>query len=185
MANDIALFLGEMVRRPTQIVAIAPSSAGTARLMTKGLEQTTGPIVEVGPGTGSFTRAILEAGVAPERLTLLEMNEKFCENLREKFPGVNVINRPAQDIQDIGLTGIGAVISGIAILSRPNLQRDIFGRSLQVMAPDGFFTQFTYSTKSPISPKMQAELGVSVEKLGTSWFNLPPARVYRFKRAIQ
>lgn len=184
MASDLGLFLGEMLRKPSQVVAIAPSSAMTARLMVMGLENTSGPIIEVGPGTGSFTKAILEAGVAPERLTLLEMNEKFCENLREKFPGVTVLNRPAQDIQDVGLKNISAVISGIAILSRPNLQRDIVGRALQVMAPDGFFTQFTYSTKSPISPKMQAELGVTVEKLGTSWMNLPPARVYRFMRSL-
>ncbi len=180
MASDIALFLGEMVRRPTQVVAIAPSSAATARLMVRGLEKTKGPIVEIGPGTGSFTKAILASGVAPERLTLMEMNPRFCQILARKFPGVRVVNRPAQDIQSLGTTGIEAVISGIAILSRPTLQREIVGRALKVMAPNGFFNQFTYSTHSPISSEMQQELGVTVEKLGTAWINLPPARVFQF-----
>ena len=182
MASDIALFLGEMMRRPTQVVAIAHSSAATARLMVKGLQETQGPIVEIGSGTGSFTKAILASGVAPERLTLMEMNPRFCENLAEKFPGVRVINRPAQDIRDIGLTGVEAVVSGIAVLSRPTLQREIVGRALDVMAPRAFFNQFTYSTHSPISIQMQQELGVTSEKLGTAWVNLPPARVYRYVR---
>lgn len=182
MASDFALFLGEMVRRPTQVVALAPSSAATARLMIKGLAQTQGPIVEIGPGTGSFTKAILDSGVAPERLTLMEMNERFCEILCNKFRGVRVVNRKAQDIQKIGISGIEAVISGVPVLSRPTIQREVVGRALDVMAPNAFFNQITYSPQSPISDEMQRELGVSSEKLGTVWANLPPARVFRFTK---
>ncbi len=182
MASDFAIFLGEMMRRPTQVVAIAPSSAATARLMTEGIEYVKGPIVEIGPGTGSFTKAILERGVAPDRLTLMEMNPRFCEALCEKFPGVRVINRPAQDIEKIKLSGIGAVVSGVPVLSRPTIQREVVGRAMNVMAQDGFFTQITYSPQSPISDEMQHELGVSSEKLGTVWANLPPARVFKFRK---
>jgi phosphatidylethanolamine/phosphatidyl-N-methylethanolamine N-methyltransferase len=185
MAKDIALFLGEMMRRPAQVVAIAPSSSATAQLITDGVQDVHGPIVEVGPGTGSFTKVILDRGVAPERLTLLEMNPRFCEVLREKFPGVTVLNRPAQDIEKIGLSNVGAVVSGIAILSRPQLQREIVGRALNVMGPNAFFTQFTYATSAPISKEMQQELGIRARKRGTIWANLPPARVYEFRRAHQ
>ncbi|SHG28901.1 class I SAM-dependent methyltransferase [Cognatishimia maritima] len=182
MASDFALFLGEMMRRPTEVVAIAPSSAATARLMTRGLERTSGPIVEIGPGTGSFTKAILESGVAPERLTLLEMNPRFCAILADKFRGVRVVNRPAQDIKMLGLTEISAVISGVPVLSRPTIQREVVGRALDVMAADGFVNQITYSPQSPISPEMQQELGLTSQKLGTVWANLPPARVFQFSR---
>ncbi len=82
MASDFTVFLGEMMRRPNEVRAIAPSSAAVARKMTEGVERTTGPVVEIGPGTGSFTRAILDRGVAPERLTLVELNPRFCEELR-------------------------------------------------------------------------------------------------------
>ena len=182
MASDFAVFFGEMMRRPTEVVAIAPSSAAVARRMTEGMDKVKGPIVEIGPGTGSFTKAILAQGVAPERLTLMEMNPRFCETLREKFPGVTVLNRPAQDIELIGLRDIGAVISGVPVLARPQIQRDVVGRAFRVMAPDGIFTQITYSTNAPISDEMQAELGVSAEKRATVWANLPPARVFVFRR---
>ncbi|MBC7164672.1 MAG: methyltransferase type 12 [Roseovarius sp.] len=182
MARDFGLFFGELLRHPGEVVAIAPSSGAVARRMTAGLERVQGPVVEIGPGTGSFTRAILARGVAPENLTLLETNARFCEALQEKFPGVRVLNRPAQDIGEIGLTGIGAVISGVPVLARPTIQREVVGRAFKVMAPDGFFAQITYSPNAPISPEMQHELGIRAEKRGTVWANLPPARVFVFRR---
>lgn len=182
MAKDFAVFLGEMLRRPTEVSAIAPSSAAVARLMTEGLEDVTGPIVEIGPGTGSFTRAILERGIAPERLVLLELNERFCDTLRAKFPGVRVENRPAQDIAQLGLADVGAVISGVPVLARPTIQREIVGPSFRVMRPDGFFVQVTYSPSAPIPEDVQRELGVVATKRGTVWANLPPARVFVFRR---
>ena len=182
MPNDFAMFLGQVLKRPREISAIAPSSAMVARAMTQGLEDTTGPIVEIGPGTGVFTKAILDRGVSPERLTLVETNPVFCENLRRKFPGVTVLNRSGEDIAEIGLTNISAVISGVPMLARPQLQRMIVTPALRVMAPDGTFVQFTYSRNSPITDQMRAELGVSVEKRATVWANLPPARVFVFRR---
>lgn len=184
MPRDFAVFLGEMIRNPDEVRAIAPSSAATAKLISEGVEQVRGPIVEIGPGTGAFTKAILARGIAPERLTLLELNPRFCDDLREKFPGVNVLNRSAEDIRDIGLTDVGAVISGVPVLARPDLQRAVVGRAFEVMAPDGFFTQITYANNSPVTPAMQAELGLSTRKRGTIWANLPPARVYEYRRKL-
>lgn len=180
--SQIALFLKETLRRPTEVVAIAPSSQAVARKMTQGLETVKGPIVEIGPGTGSFTREILARGVAPSRLTLLETNENFCEMLRAKFPGVTVLNRPAQDIQKLGLTGIGAVISGVPVLARPQIQREVVGRALDVMAPDGTFVQITYAPRPPIGSAMQAELGIKAHHRGMVLANLPPAHVFAFTR---
>ena len=184
MSAPFSLFLKETLRRPAEVVAIAPSSAATARKMTAGVEDTTGPIVEIGPGTGVFTKAILDRGVAPERLTLLEMNANFCEALRKRFPGVTVLNRPAQEIQQIGLRGIGAVVSGVPVLARPQIQREVVGRAFEVMAPEGLFTQITYSPRSPISPEMRAELGLTSRHRGMVWGNLPPAHVFEFRRAL-
>ncbi len=182
MPRDFAVFLGQILRRPMEIGAIAPSSTSVARHMTEGLEQVKGPIVEFGPGTGSFTKAILARGISPDRLTLMEMNPVFCENLRRKFPGVRVLNRPAQEISDIGLDNIGAVVSGIPILARPQIQREMLGNALKVLSPDGFIVQFTYGFDTPIPRQLQADLGVSVERRATVWANLPPARVFVFRR---
>lgn len=182
MVNEYAVFITEMLRRPWQVLAFAPSSAGAAKLMTQGLQNVAGPIVEIGPGTGSFTREILKHGIAPERLTCLEMNQTFCQTLRRKFPGVTVYHRPAQDIADIGLSNIGAVISGVPVLARPNLQRKLIGRAFDVMAASGKFVQITYAPYAPISKQMSAELRLRVSKRGTVWGNLPPAHVFVFHR---
>lgn len=182
MAENLSLFLGQMLRRPTQVVALAPSSNAVARKMTRGVEQVQGPIVEIGPGTGSFTRMLLDRGVAPDRLTLLETNEKFCQALASKFPGVRVMNRPAQDIRNIGLRNIGAVISGVPVLARPQIQREVVGRAFDVMSRNGFFTQITYAPQSPISPEMQLELGIYARHRGLVWSNIPPAHVFEFRR---
>ena len=182
MPGDFRIFLSEMLRHPREVVAVAPSSGAVARRMSDGLGQVRGPVVEIGPGTGSFTRAILARGVAPERLTLLETNATFCDALRARFPGVRVLNRPAQEIAEIGLRDIGAVISGVPVLARPTIQREVVGRAFEVMAPDGMFTQITYSPQAPISPDMQRALGIRAQKRGTVWANLPPARVFVFRR---
>jgi len=183
MVRQLGVFLRELVRRPGGVAALAPSSHATGMRMSLGVEDVDGPIVEIGAGTGSITRAILERGVAPERLTLMETSEAFCEELRRAFPKVRVLNRPAQEIDKIGLTDVGAVISGVPVLARPTIQREVVGAAFRVMRPEGFFNQITYSFSPPIPPAMRRELGLEVEYLGLTWANLPPARVYRFRRA--
>ncbi|MBC7156788.1 MAG: methyltransferase type 12 [Rhodobacteraceae bacterium] len=183
--RDMAVFLGEALRNPAEVVALAPSSAATARRMTAGLERVAGTVIEIGPGTGVFTRAILARGVAPERLVLLETNARFCAELARAFPGVHVINRPAQAMHALGLAQVGAVISGVPVLARPTIQRDILGQAFRLLAPEGFLTQITYSPLPPVGRAVRAELGLAVEHLGTVWGNLPPAQVFRFTRAAR
>ncbi|WP_163850053.1 class I SAM-dependent methyltransferase [Pseudooceanicola aestuarii] len=185
MASDFTVFLGEMMRNPREVSAIAPSSAAVARKMTEGVEDVEGPILEIGPGTGSFTRAILDRGVAPERLILMELNPRFCEELRRKFPGVRVLNQPAQEIEGIGVTNLGCVISGVPVLARPQIQREVVGNAFKVMSRDGVFVQITYSPNAPIPEDVQADMGLTARKRGTVWANLPPARVFEFRRKVQ
>ncbi|UYV35813.1 methyltransferase type 12 [Rhodobacteraceae bacterium D3-12] len=182
MASEIGTFLTEMIRHPGEVVAIAPSSKKVAKKMTEGLEHVRGPVVEIGPGTGAITKAILKRGVTPAQLTLFETNPRFCDMLRARYPGVTVLNRPAQDIRSSGLRGVGAVISGVPVLARPQIQREVVGRALGVMAPGGMFVQITYSPTAPISPPMQAELGIVGHRRGIVWSNLPPAHVYVYTR---
>jgi phosphatidylethanolamine/phosphatidyl-N-methylethanolamine N-methyltransferase len=171
MPSDISVFLREALKNPLEVRAVAPSSAAVARLMTEGLEQAKGPIVEIGPGTGSFTREILSRGIAPERLTLMELNPRFCEELQRKFPGVTVLNRPAEEIEETGLTNVGYIVSGVPVLAQPELQRAVVGSALRVMAPDAVFAQITYSPSSPVPPALQTELGITARKRGTVWAN--------------
>ena len=181
--GDLRLFLGQMLRRPRHVVALAPSSRGLARSMASMLSPETGRVAELGPGTGSLTRAILARGVARENLTLFELNPAFCTRLAALFPGVRIENRPAQEMGAAGLSGLGAVISGLPLLSMPDpIQRAILAASFTALRPGGVFVQFTYGPVPPVAQAIREELGLTWRKLPRVWANLPPATVYIFSQ---
>lgn len=183
MAQDTLLFLRQLLTSPRQISAIAPSSRWLARAMAQGLGPQTGRVVEFGPGTGQLTRGILAAGVAPADLTLFEMDAEFGSHLRATFPGVTVNVAPAQASTRLE-PGVGAVVSGLPLLSMPlELQRAIVAAAFTILAPGAPYIQFTYGPRPPIRPEIIAELGLKVEYGPQVWLNLPPARVYRFRKA--
>lgn len=183
MPKAVRLFLREALRHPRQVSAFAPSSPGLARQMAVGLGKHSGPVVEFGPGTGQLTKAILAAGVAPQNLTLLEWNPDFVAYLRARFPGVTVINAPAQHAPDLMQPVACRVISGLPLLSMaPALREDIIAAAFRVLAPGGEMAQFTYGTNTPLTPKQLDRLGLTVERGKRVWANLPPARILWFRR---
>jgi len=185
MPSDLALFLRQMMRRPQQVVALSPSSAELARAMTAGLSPATGRVAELGAGTGKLTRAILDRGVAPADLTLFELNPDFCDHLRATFPGVTVLNQGAETLGDTCRPGLGAVISGLPLLSMPNrVQSAILQGAFDLLRPRAGFTQFTYGPRPPIADEVLKALGLTARRGEKVWGNLPPARVYHITRAV-
>ena len=182
--TDTMLFLRQLLSRPKQISAIAPSSRHLARAMTADLGPATGRVVEFGPGTGVLTKAILDAGVKPQNLTLFEANPDFVAHLRAGFPGVTVHNKGAQTAAAHVEKGVSAVISGLPLMSMPLEVREAIVRAaFDVLAPDGIYVQFTYGSKAQVTPEQMQKLGLKVEQTAYVLFNLPPARVHRFSRA--
>jgi phosphatidylethanolamine/phosphatidyl-N-methylethanolamine N-methyltransferase len=182
--SDLALFRRRLLKNPRQISAIAPSSRILARAMTLGLGPTSGPVVEFGPGTGRFTEAILARGVPPENVTLFELDEEFVAHLRQKFPGVTIHHLPAQEAARLVAPGVSTVISGLPLLSMPSdIRLSIMAAAFTVLVPRGRFVQFTYGPRPPVPPETIAALGLTVNKGHKVWANLPPATVYRFRRA--
>ncbi len=183
MSSDLALFRRRLLRNPKQISAIAPSSRALATAMTDGLGPHTGRVVEFGPGTGRLTRAVLDRGIAPHDLTLFEMDAEFGHHLRKKFPSVHVYIGPAQDCTRKVAKGVKAVISGLPLLSMPvGLRRDIVMAAFSILAPGAPMIQFTYGLRAPLPAELIEELSLSVEVGALVWANLPPARVFRFRR---
>ena len=151
--------------------------------MTLGLGPRSGRVVEFGPGTGRFTEAILARGVAPQDLTLFELDEEFAAYLRQKFPGVTVHQLPAQEAAQLIEPGISAVISGLPLLSMPpDVREGIVGAAFDILGPRGRYVQFTYGPRPPLPPETITALGLGVSKGHKVWANLPPATVYRFRR---
>ena len=183
MANEAFLFLRQLLTKPGQVSAIAPSSRWLARAMSQDLGPHTGRVVEFGPGTGQLTRGILAAGVAAKDLTLFEMNPDFVAHLRAEFTGVTVHLGAAQIATTCVAPGVGAVISGLPLLSMPPMIcQAILQAAYDILAPDGVYVQFTYGPRPPVSLELLDKVGFYAKAGAKVWANLPPARVYYFRK---
>ena len=147
-------------------------------------------IVELGGGTGVFTEALLEHGIEPDNLLVVELNEELHQLLSQRFPGVRVVCGDAQElgaiVRDGGFArngGVDAVVSGLGMLSMSRAtQRAILGGVFDVLREGGCFIQFTYGPASPVSRELLNELGIGVARAGVAWLNVPPATVYVYTR---
>jgi phosphatidylethanolamine/phosphatidyl-N-methylethanolamine N-methyltransferase len=183
MFSDLAFFLKQAVLQPKQTSSLVPSSRALAAAMAEHVGPETGPVVEFGPGTGIITDAIMRRGVTPENLTLFEMNAVFAKTLAARFPGVTLHVTGAQEAPKLMPATVGAVISGLPLLSMPrDLRREIVSAAFKVMRPDGIFVQFTYGHNTPLSTEGLAALGLTATKAKKVWGNFPPAQVYIVKR---
>ena len=184
MESDLSLFRRRLLRNPRQVSAIAPSSRILARAMTLGLGPNSGQVVEFGPGTGRFTEALLARGVPPQNLTLFELDDEFVPYLRRKFPKVTIHQAGAQTAGNYLNAPVSTVISGLPLLSFPrDLQSAILESAFDILGPRGTYVQFTYANRPPVPEEMIHSMGLKVNKGHKIWANLPPARVFRFRRA--
>ncbi len=93
---DEVHFIRSWLEKPLAIGAVAPSSKPLARTMARYVDPAKpGPIVELGPGTGPITEALVERGIDEARLVLLEFDPGFCEMLRTRFPRATVVQGDA------------------------------------------------------------------------------------------
>lgn len=179
--SDLGMFLGQLVRKPRQVVALAPSSPALCAEMAAEIDPDRGPVIELGAGTGTITRAILARGLPPERLHAIEMNPDFCARLRAAFPGIHVHEMSAEDLGTLPVDGCQAVVSGLPLLSMPlDLQRAILTGTIARSAAGATYIQFTYGPQPPVARALRDELDLSWRVSRKIWHNLPPARVYRF-----
>ena len=185
---DEARFFRSWVDAPGLTGAVSPSGRFLARAMARCVDPNApGLVVELGPGTGPVTEALLERGVAPDRLLLVEYSAEFCDLLRVRFPGVRVMQgdayRLAETLRDVDAP-IGAIVSGLPLLNKPERERAaLLDEAFSLMGPDGLFVQFTYSLASPVPLPRDRRAKYFGEAEGPVWLNLPPARVWRYRRA--
>ena len=182
---DHVSFLGRLIARPVHTGAIAPSSRALGRAMAGEIDRaSTLPVLELGPGTGVVTQALIAHGIAPERLTIVEYDPDFASLVAARFPRARVIQGDAFALDktlDGKLTGpLAAVISSLPLINFPYAMRtalldDIFAR----LAPGAPFVQFSYRLKPPVAPPP----GVALKRAAVVWMNLPPARVWTYRRA--
>jgi phosphatidylethanolamine/phosphatidyl-N-methylethanolamine N-methyltransferase len=184
--SDIFRFLRSWVSAPGRVGAVAPSSEALSRLMTNGIVPTEGPILELGAGTGVFTRALLARGVRESDLTIVEAGSEFARALSTQFPQARVIRMDAAELARQPLfpePAVAAVISGLPLLSMPSESvSDVIAGAFAHLRPGGAFYQFTYGPKCPVPRHILDRLGLVAVRVGSTFFNVPPASVYRITR---
>jgi len=185
--QEAALFLSRWIKAPHLIGALAPSSRGLAQAMARQVDLSgNGPVIELGGGTGSITRALLECGLARSRLVVVERDRTLAALLRSRFHGVKVVRGDAGDLvallRPLAIGPAAAVVSSLPLLSMPKpARRRIVEESLAMLAAGGTFVQFTYGVASPLDALACGVTGEVAERI---WRNFPPATVWRFRRRV-
>jgi len=186
-ASDYLKFLHAWLRKPRQTASIVPSSPYLGRLMAAQIDPAGGRVIEFGGGTGALTREILATGLPADHLEVVEIDATLARNLRRSFHGVRILEAPAQSIVGDSAGGAGGyqcVISGPPLLGRNRaLQGAIRAEAFKLLAPGGSFIQFTSSPRPPVADVVADALDLGVERVGTIVRNVPPATVFRYRRA--
>ena len=186
-----ALFLKRWLRRPFATGAVVPSG----RLLAEAMACTTrfvidgrpGHVVELGAGTGEVTKALLAAGVASDRLVLVERDPEFAAFLRRHFSGPRIVEGDAARLPrllaDHGIAPIAAVVSSLPLLSLPaEVVNGIVAGAFEALPRGGAFVQFTYGPKPPIPRNLRDRLQLDGAHGRRIWRNVPPAVVWTFTR---
>jgi phosphatidylethanolamine/phosphatidyl-N-methylethanolamine N-methyltransferase len=183
--DDEVRFLRSWIEKPLHMGAVMPSGRPLARTMAQYVDiDSNDPVIELGPGTGAITSALLHRGVDQKRLVLVEYNPGFCALLRDRYPQAKVVQGDAYSLRDTLWNVLGApaaaIVSGLPLVTKPmstrlKLIRDAFA----ALAPGAPFVQFTYSVAPPIPKSLP---GVSTEASERIWMNLPPARVWVYRK---
>lgn len=177
-------FLKNLLDSPLKTGAIVPSSIELANTMASFVPlETDLPVLEIGPGTGVVTQALLDHGVKPEKLVAIEYSADFCTLLGEKFPNIDIIHGDGFNVQKT-LSGhfetqprFAAVVSSLPLLNSPKNKRQALLQEILGLLDGNPLIQFSYGLRAPVA----APRGVSVERTGWIARNIPPARVFVYR----
>jgi phosphatidylethanolamine/phosphatidyl-N-methylethanolamine N-methyltransferase len=183
--DDDVRFIRSWFEKPLSTGALIPSSKLLARTMASFVDPfVKGSVVELGPGTGPITEALLSNGIDERRLVLVEFNPGFCRLLRKRYPKATVVQGDAYHVRRLFGSVIhgpaAAVVSGLPLFTKPLRTRlRLLTEAFDLLWPGAPFVQFTYAVVPPIPRSL---VNVHVEASERIWLNLPPARVWVYRR---
>jgi phosphatidylethanolamine/phosphatidyl-N-methylethanolamine N-methyltransferase len=183
--DDELRFFRRWIERPLTTGAVAPSGKVLARTMARYVDpDSKGPIIELGPGTGPVTDALIRRGVDPSRLVLVEYDAAFCRLLRQRYPQATVVQGDAYSLRrllnSLLVQPAAAIVSGLPLMTKPLRTRlRLISDAMSLLSPGAPFVQFTYAVVSPIPTRLN---GVRAERSEPIWLNVPPARVWVYRR---
>lgn len=179
----MAIFLKRWLKAPHRIGAVAPASRFLGRAMAMQVDPAEdGWIIELGGGTGSITRALLDAGVAAQRLIVIERDEQLYHHLKLRFPQLRILHGDATQLRallrPLGIDRVATIVSSLPLVSLPKWVRSqVIDESFRLLGDRGRFVQYTYALTSPIAMRKMGLRGWVAERV---WLNLPPASVWNY-----
>jgi phosphatidylethanolamine/phosphatidyl-N-methylethanolamine N-methyltransferase len=184
--DEVAIFFTRWLKAPHRIGAVAPSSRFLARAMATQVDlRRAGPVIELGGGTGSVTKALLEAGLPVDRLIVIERDVRLYKMLRRRFPQLRIVLGDARHLVELlrplGIDAVSAVVSSLPLVSMSKtMRRQIINQSFALLGDAGRFIQYTYSLSSPLAGR---EFGLRGRVAARVWLNFPPASVWNYRLA--
>jgi phosphatidylethanolamine/phosphatidyl-N-methylethanolamine N-methyltransferase len=183
---DSGLFLREWLANPQRTGAVAPSSPQLAAAMARWLPRDSDSFVlELGPGTGAVTEALMEHGLREDRLVAIERNPTLASLLRKRFPRALIISGDAWQMDELlrerlqPIESVGAVISSLPLLNFPVEKAEELGAKIRsLLDKKGKWVQYSYHIGK--RPPGSSRFRLLASKI--VWFNLPPARVHVFQK---
>ncbi|MBN9672768.1 class I SAM-dependent methyltransferase [Roseibium aggregatum] len=187
-------FIRSWAQHPLRTGAITPSGPELAAKMASFVTpQPHSRVVELGPGTGVVTKALLDRGFSHPQLNLIEYSAEFCDLLSLRYPGLPVLQGDAYALraslaQPGGFFGgdveprhsLDGIVSSLPLLTRPEpVRKALLDDALDLLKPGAPFIQFSYGLTAPVKPNSRA---VSVFSSDWVWKNLPPARVWVYRK---
>src|SRR5712691_11145208 len=183
--DDEFRFFRTWIEKPLSMGAVTPSGKALARTMAEFVDpHSDGPIIELGPGTGPVTEALVARGIDPARLVLVEFDPTFCRLLRKRYPEATVVQGDAYGLRRV-LAGLlqppaAAVVSSLPLFTKPLQTRlRLLFEAFHLMSPGAPFVQFTYHAVAPIPKRLDRVRAEASERI---WMNIPPARVWVYRR---
>ena len=191
--REHAAFLAEFLRNPFSVGSVAPSSRWlAARMVREARLAGAGTVVELGPGTGAITRAIVRELDAGTRFLAIESNEAFAAALVSGFPRARVLNDTAERLPELlaaaGCPSADCILSSLPFAAFPRaLQDRLLDAVVRGLAPGGRFVTYAYIPAAWLATgrslrRLLASRFPRLEATPVVWRNLPPAFVYRAVR---
>lgn len=181
--SDALTFLRAWISAPLRVASAVPSSQSLAEIVTQGIGPESGAVLELGPGTGVFTRALIGRGVDERNLTLVELGSEFADLLAHRHPDATLLRMDARDLGAAPLRLHGAAVSGLPLLSMSRDKViDILRGAFRCLKEGAPFFQFTYGPRSPVPRDILSQLDMSAVPVGFTLRNFPPATVYKIVR---
>lgn len=180
--RDTALFFRRWLSNPLQMGSIIPSSPKLGALIAKQIDKRSSSfILELGAGTGAITKSLINSGISPGRIAVVEIVPEMADHLRAKFPQTKVLqadafNLPVQLLKNTA-PEIGTVICGIPLVLLSEARQRQFIQQVEEVAPGRGFLLYTYCITSPLP---YHSLGLEARRLAWTPLNFPPASIWHY-----